>query len=719
MTGNASYYNTASGAAFWLCQGPQNQTVGWENYVGNTGITDPIVDGGAGILKFCVHLYAVNATPIVSGLISHALNLFTDITYGLFFSGGRLSSPFLGWDTGLAGEVEVIASAYLFQPTPSVYNLLQVVTTDLLNSAYRDPSGAWHSQTGTGSPNDAGISDGSAGMALTMGHLLGLTNPSLSVTAPSFVNYDQTGKVQITTSDAFSSISIVFVLVYFNTPLVGQKVIATTSNGLLFNAYIPGMLYQTNVSFAVFVVDQSGKVAFDYNGGLLYTYTVGDNGAGLQVGNVHFFVGGQDSAPLYGQDAVLTVDVTDPADSSGISSVNLTYTYGGTTNTINMFTVGVNKNQYGGLTGTVTFVTLSPLSGSSWKYGQPLSYYFNITDIAGNNVVTPANSSSIQDRTPPTIYSNYFTSLTSQEFPALTPVAVQLNVSWSDPKTALDSPMPDVGGAFVWYTIDGVTWQRADLTIQANHGTGASVHSVLYTGEIPGMNLGAVVRFVFGAQDGAGNVIYMDSNKILYTNFTLIPTSAYFYYTVTMNWLVFFIVVAIVAIAVVMVYVIYMRRGGYWERMRRSASAKATAISIEAKFTALYYFLAEKFDNLGRALRKNGRKVGDKLENFWEWAGNKLGDRWRGFWGGVAGTISNFFKGMGNAIGGFFTGLGDFITGVRWYQVLILVVFGLLLVVFPLISVFTTGSTEILANYPLVDTFFVGLGLILFIIGFV
>jgi ABC-type multidrug transport system fused ATPase/permease subunit len=277
--------------------------------------------------------------------------------------------------------------------------------------------------------------------------------------------------------------------------------------------------------------------------------------------------------------------------------------------------------------------------------------------------------------------------------------------------------MPNVGGAFVYYTTDGVTWQRLNLTIQGTPATSAT--SATYTGAIPGMPLGAVVRFVFGAQDSAGNVVYMDINKNLYTNFTLIPASSYLVYTVTMNWVIFFIFVAIAAVIFIVGYVAYMRRGGYWERMRRSASTKATAISVEAKFTALYYFLAEKFNNLGISLRKTGRKAGDRLEGFWDWAGNKLGDRWRNFWGGVVDTISNFLKGIGNAIGGIFTGLGDFITGVRWYQILIIVMFGLLLVLFPLVSVFTVGSTAQLANMPLRDTFFVGMGLVLFIAGFV
>ena len=230
---------------------------------------------------------------------------------------------------------------------------------------------------------------------------------------------------------------------------------------------------------------------------------------------------------------------------------------------------------------------------------------------------------------------------------------------------------------------------------------------------MPGMDMGDVVRFVFGAQDAAGNIVYMDVDKNLYTRFEDIPGGKYFHFTTSMNWLLFFVLVALVAVIVSIGYVVYMRRGGYWQRMRRTASAKATAISIQAKFASFYYWSVEKLQNTGIKLRKVGRKVGDKLGDFGSWAGQKLGEGISRILRVIGRVIADFFKGIGNAIVGIFSVIKNIIIKVRWYQVLLFVMFGLMLILLPVLK------WVLDQQYPLRAVFFMGMGLVIFITGFV
>jgi len=119
-----------------------------------------------------------------------------------------------------------------------------------------------------------------------------------------------------------------------------------------------------------------------------------------------------------------------------------------------------------------------------------------------------------------------------------------------------------------------------------------------------------------------------------------------------MNWLLFFVIVAVVAAIVTFSYVLYMRRGGYWQRMRRTPLPKQPGLPSKRSFASLYYWILEKMQNFGVKLRKAGRAVGDKMGDFGAWAGEKVGER-----------ISRFFRAIGRVIADFFKGIAMLLLG--------------------------------------------------------
>ncbi len=697
MTGNQSYLATASGVALWLNGQHDSSSGSWyEDAAAQTSATIPFATGTAGVVNFLLQLYRTNASAIVNG----------EIDYGLHFLWGDQYTPTgimtitsLGWSTGLAGTLGVLAQAVSFNRT-LVSGPLQSGIAKLLSASYREASGAWHVSTAS-AVCYSGISDGSAGIFRIIATLPDLSNPALaSAVAISGISYEQTITVNITTSDAFSNISSIFLGVTFNN-VTSTRIAATHIVSDAYEALIPSQVYGTNVSFVIVSVDDSGQISFLDNNSNNYRYTVQDLVA-PQYSLIRVVVGSEVRvAPAYGQNAKFTIDATEPSAGSQIQSVVLYYSFEGELPYQSMV-----LERYPPLSNTFQTPDPGVVVGGTRCFGDAFSFYFNITDNAGNIASTPVNNTYIHDYSPPMINPVYQMTLIRPEFPAMTPMAITLNIS--SPVTACEAPIPKDGGAFVLYTINSVDWIRVNLTRTTEYTDYA-----LFDGSLPGMNVGDIVRFVLCAQDAGGNMRYMGLDKTLYTSFEDIPDNNYFYYTTSMNWLLFFVIVAIIAAVVSFSYIIYMRRGGYWQRMRRTASAKATAISVQAKFASMYYWMVEKLQNTGIKLRKAGRKVGEKLQDFGSWAGEKVGEKISRFFRAIGRVIADFFKGIGNAIAGIFGVLKNIIIKIRWYQVLLFVLFGLLLILFPVIKWIMDQQ------YPLRAVFYMGMGLVIFIAGFV
>ncbi len=695
LTGNQSYLESASGVALWLQARHAPSLNGWYRD-GVSGLDQrDITTGSAGIVNFLLQLYATNQSTIISGEIDYGLNYMID-------SDGIVTLTRLGWSTGLAGALGVLSQAVVYNLTLVLPYLEKNTLNEhgvqyLLDADFRESSGAWHVGTGsTETTTFSGIANGSAGIFRILASMPDLSRPTLSKSMNvATVNYDDIVSISITTSDAYSNISSVFLNVSYNN-VPSSTIVATRAVGDTYAANIPAQAYGTSVAFMIVTIDESGQVTLDNNNSNYYRYTTIDN-VDPQYSAINVYVDSVSQvAPGACEDAIFMINAIEPSGSSQVQSVVLYYSYdGGAYQTAALTNQPIGSN---------TYQTAQIAAG--WEYSRDFSFYFRITDNAGNIATTSVNSTYIHDYNPPVISRSYEIALNRQEYPALTPLGITLNISRST--TDCEAAIPEEGGAFVLYTKNGLDWIRVNFTNPTPY-----TDCYIFTGSIPGMNMGDTVRFVLGAQDSAGNIAYMGSDKVLYTRFEDISASNCFIYTVSMNWLLFFVIVAIVAVVISMSYVLYMRRGGYWQRMRRTASTKATAISIQAKFASLYYWTVEKLQNIGIKLRKVSRKAGDKLGEFGAWAGERLGDRISRFLRAIGRGIADFFKGIGNAIVGIFGVLKTIIIKVRWYQVLVFVLVGLVLILLPVIN------WVLEQQYPLRAVFFMGMGLVIFITGFV
>ncbi len=835
LTANQTYLQRASGVAFWLA-GQHHLTSGswYTETLASVSASIPFSAGSTGVENFLLQLYAINGSA----------SIYAEIDYGLHYLEAAVPTlSALGWSWGLAGALAVLAQAIPVNRT-LVADVLEGGVEYLLTPTFRESSGAWHVNTTSTTVTCSGIANGSAGIFRIITMLPDLSAPFLSISSMdiSVVNYYETVPVTLFTFDGFSNIASVFLRVTYNS-LPAVKIPATLVDVDYYQAVIPAQAYGTVVSFVVVAMDESGQIAFDDNFGLDYQYVVQDD-VDPQYSSIKVMVESEEHpAPAYAQNAKILITATEPSGASQVQSVDLYYSYNGGSFQI------MSMVEYPPL--SHTYQTPDPgVTGALWCYGNSFRFYFNITDYAGNRVITAMNNTIIQDYTSPMINPYYRMDLSRPEYPAMTSFSITINVS--NVLSTCEAPIPIAGGAFILYTKDEIVWTRVNFTRAATY-----TDFTLYEGTMPGMNMGDLVKFVLCAQDAAGNIVYMDSNKDSYTRFEDIPREMYFYFNVSMNWLLFFLIVAVVGAIVAFSYIIYMRRGGYWQRMRRTASAKATGIAVQAKFAALYYWMLEKFQNLGVKMRKDPPKsylyallalmavrlvgnlislgavlgtvlsaglpllyfvivcyglgtlllsiknrvgiiisffiasfdlilgimslqiyailfdvllvrltigardavMGAKGEkgDFDAWLGQKFGEKISKFVRSIGQVIWDFLKGirmpigavivfigfpvasiaLENAtnavgvitaivigvlivIGGFLVGGGalsgllkNFITKIRWYQVLLVVLFGLLLILFPVIKWIMDQQ------YPLRAIFFMGMGIVVFIAGFV
>lgn len=145
-------------------------------------------------------------------------------------------------------------------------------------------------------------------------HFKDMTPPTIgSVTPPSSVMYFQNAYVRTIASDVRPGVSEVEVNYTTDDWSSWDIILGTYDIGDWFDAYIPTQPYGTQVDFFVVVTDGCGRFTIDDNGGLDYSYTVGDDvDPTLTITNP---VNNTDQSGLL----AITADVDDPG--SGIEYV--------------------------------------------------------------------------------------------------------------------------------------------------------------------------------------------------------------------------------------------------------------------------------------------------------------------------------------------------------------------------------------------------------------
>jgi len=280
----------------------------------------------------------------------------------------------------------------------------------------------------------------------------------------------------------------------------------------------------------------------------------------------------------------------------------------------------------------------------------------------------------------------------------------------------IEAKVEDIGagldpntGVFVKYTTDdGATWQTALLSKSGSK----------YIGKIPGQFMLVKVYYVYGAKDKSGNEVYWDifhsesgktysSPQEIVTQYGL---DVMYSYSITVNWTMLLVLVGVIALIIVSGYLIYSKRGGYLERMRRKSKATATGLAIKEKITNFYYKLYDKMNKIGERMSKGLSGSGGKIQL---WFSDHFGDKPKKFFTVVGRALWAIPKGIYNGIANLFKGLGRVITNSKAWHIIFFMGLGFTMLITTVLQFLMA------AGYPLRAVFFANMGFMMLIAGIV
>ena len=186
--------------------------------------------------------------------------------------------------------------------------------------------------------------------------------------------------------------------------------------------------------------------------------------------------------------------------------------------------------------------------------------------------------------------------------------------------------------------------------------------------------------------------------------------SAMYSYSITINWTMLLVVVGAIAILVVSGYLIYSKRGGYLERMRRKSKATATGLAIKERITNFYYKIYDSMNRLGENMSKKFSSSGGKIQL---WFSDHFGGKPKKFFKGVGRVLWALPKGIFNGIGNLFRGLGRVIANSKAWHLLFYMGLGFMMLITTVIQFLME------AGYPLRAVFFANMGFLMLISGII
>jgi hypothetical protein len=432
-------------------------------------------------------------------------------------------------------------------------------------------------------------------------------------------------------------------------------------------------------------------VVFDENG----TLSLDNNGTEYVLNILDSFAPATTLVPLYGEgigagtSGILEIKV----DKNVIGGANLSWVF------IDIPQLGITDNISWSYNNPVWPVVGNQYVhsyqidvGTSIPYGTPITVNVTTADLAGNQIST-IEVFSVIDTLVPSITKVEVSAI--RWIPQFTPVEAEVEA------VDLESGLNDKTGVFIKFSTDGGrSWQTAYL----------EKRGAKYIGAVPGQIWFVEVFYVFGAEDIAGNVIYVDANKVTYNNVEDIPLYAMYSYKVILNWFTLLLVVGVIALITVFGYLLYSKRGGYLEKMRRKSKAAATGLAIKERFTNFYYNLVEKLNNFGEKISKALSGSGGKIKF---WLEEHLGERTKKVFRGIGRFLIAFPKGIINGFRAFVRSIGKLFTKVKGSYIVFYTGLGFLIVITTVVQFFME------AGYPIRAVFFANLGFFMFISGIV
>jgi hypothetical protein len=505
------------------------------------------------------------------------------------------------------------------------------------------------------------------------------------------VQYYNSLEVNVSSIDSGSGLKDIILAYSYNDGAISEYSFVKVDD--IYRLVFPANEYNTNVTFYIVAIDNSGILHIDDNSGAFYKFTYQDTIDPIIGTPVTYDAGGTPAKIQYKTGGRIIVFIDEPSGSSGVKNVNITYD-----NTDDIAHPSTNTQMIP-LTGQTGYYYVD-IPGEGYDYNDNFQYNLTVTDNA-NNV---AQTGIIYD----TIGDNVLPTMTYTKVHETTKIPAFENVNFAI--GARDGPTIDSIGSgidyvYINYTTDsGNSWRS--LILLYNSETG------YYEGILSGQNMGVTVAYMICLVDRAGNVAYYDSQGIRYSS-PMIPWLVLYKYDVVINWTITIIIIVAIAAIVVLGFYLYNRKTDYWDKMRNRAGLTASMITVQERLANIWYSFIGRMSALGNWIMGKFRRPPGTPNPLKEWYEEH---------------VSEGFKKVFRSIGRGIKATGKFLLYAilsPFYLIAALVkhsggkragmgfLLSLLLIIFSVIKFISDGV------YPLRALFFINFGLILIIASFV
>jgi len=698
------YLNYAKKVADWLII--NNATVSGLNLYnisllwGNTNSsTTPLntitsgMDSCAGIGQFLLDLgqeiggnnvYITNATFVANWLtnLQYVITREKQFNYDVFYKWPYLGVPDYTYARGTAGALIFLNNMFSQRQDLPIFSMSLSRGVEWLIKTLNIQTDSWGDNS-----TYYNFDDGLTGIGYALLNI-DLKRPEISaLNVPFEVEFDDDADdfiVTFTINNYSSNIKQAFIR-YNTTPGSYWQVFLTHEGGNTYSFQFPQQDFDTTFTYGVFIIDNNDTLGYDNNGSR-YIFKILDSDAPEAS-----------LVPLYGKG----FDIVD----SGYLQIRVAQNHPrgadfiGVEVRIPILTAVVDvvlaiqfewdsdENEY------YYNYQIETEKGDNLNYDDVIKVYVDVYDIAGN--VNPlVENINIIDGFDPTLDVDKDIKLPkSRWIPQFTSIKIEARVI--DEESGLD---PDEG-VFVLYSINkGKTWNTVYFK---KSGT-------KFVGAIPGQLLLLKVYFVIGAEDKEGNYVLWDKFGTTYSNIEDINVDSAWEYIVVLNWAVLLSIVGIIAAIIVVGYLLYSKRGGYLDKMRRKSRATATGLAIKERITNFYYNLVDKMNALGEKITKATEGGFGKVGL---WFSEHMSERTKNVFRKIGRFLIAIPRGIINGIGNFFKGIGRLISRSKGWQIILYMFFGLLILITTTVQFIMEGS------YPIRAVLFANIGFLLFISG--
>ncbi|MBD3350479.1 MAG: hypothetical protein GF364_03235 [Candidatus Lokiarchaeota archaeon] len=654
-----------------------------------------IENGQAGILKFLSQYYNYDKSTSVYDTIDTLLIWLQNKqeSDGSFFVSVPGTEVYNSFKRGTIGIINGLIESYGSNIDSDILTVVSQATDNILQQ--QDTDGYWDDNSDSGVY--LGYYDGVAGIIDQLLMVPDLEGPSLLLTMnisleTEIVSYSEYLEINVSSEDVSSGIEDVILAYKYNNEEISESSFADVGSGK-YRIVFPNNDYDTNVTFYIVSIDGSGIINIEDNSSSLYKFTYGDEidpninapqtyDSGGNIGPIQYNTGGR-----------IEVFIDEPSGSSGLESVTITYDNLDDENPTPTTTAMTENSQ----TNNLYYINIP---GAGYEYGDDFEYSITAVDNAGNTDETGDLSTTIGDSIAPIKLSHKIHE--QNQIPAYTKVELAMEVR--DALTTSDPIGSGINNVYVNYTIDGGnSWDQLYLTYDSQTGT--------YTGELPGQRMGKNVAYMLCIEDIAGNIAYYGSSDTRFT--TPLGTNDLYRFEIVINWVITGLVVGAIAAVTIIAYLIYTRQTDYWDRMRHQAGATARMISIQERFTNIWYAILERLSVWGNKILEKIQRPPGSPSPLKEWYEERVGEGFKRIIRGIGKTFKMAGKFLLLSIVSPFILIWSIIkySGIR--RVSLAALFSLLLIVFSVIRYIDEGA------YPLRALFFVNFGFILFITSFV